>query len=86
MKSTLKMEFETLTVKIHINCLPFVEIELYSEGAILQDARRLVKRRRALRERNPPRNSQLETHQTDETRGRPPTTAPGTCTELLTGR
>src|SRR3989442_2654017 len=53
MRSTPKMEFEILTVKTHINCLPFAGIELYSEGAILQDARRLVKRRRALRERNP---------------------------------
>ena len=31
-------------MKIYINCLPFAGIELYSEGAILQDARRLVKR------------------------------------------
>src|SRR5713101_3609224 len=33
---------------------------------LLHDAPRLAKRRRALRERNPPRNSQLETHRTDE--------------------
>jgi len=48
MKSTPKMELQTLTVKIYINCLRFAGIELYSEAAILQDARRLVKRRRAL--------------------------------------
>jgi len=39
---------------------------LYSEGVSLQDGRRLVKRRRALLESNPPRNSQLETHRDDE--------------------
>src|SRR5712692_4447999 len=85
MKSTPKMELQTLTVKIYINCLRFAGIELYSEGAILQDARRLVKRRRALRERNPPRNSQLEAHHTDETRGGPPTAAPAHAPDVLSG-
>jgi hypothetical protein len=39
---------------------------LYSEGVVLQDGGQLVKRRRALQECNPPRNSQLETHPFDE--------------------
>ncbi|PYV05592.1 MAG: hypothetical protein DMG26_05005 [Acidobacteria bacterium] len=39
---------------------------MYSEGVFLQDERRLVKRRRAMLESNPPRNSQLETHRDDE--------------------
>jgi hypothetical protein len=47
--------------------------EKFSTGkTVLQHTRtRLVKRRRALRERNPPRNSQPETHPDDE-RGRWP--------------
>jgi hypothetical protein len=51
--------------------LPFAGIALYRESHFLQDGRRLVKRRQALRERNLPRNSQLETHRFDE-RGRGP--------------
>jgi hypothetical protein len=44
---------------------------LYGETDSLQNGDRLVKRRSALRERNRPRNSQLETHPDDE-RGRRP--------------
>ena len=51
------------------HCLPFAAFQLYRRLPLLQDAPRLVKQRRALRERNPPRNSQLETHRTDEARG-----------------
>jgi hypothetical protein len=53
------------------HCLPFAAFRLYCHLPLLQDALRLVKRRRALRERNPPRNSQLETHRTDEAAGGP---------------
>src|SRR6202049_1802659 len=44
---------------------PFAAFALCCRLLLLHDAPRLVKRRRALRERNPPRNSQLETHRTD---------------------
>jgi hypothetical protein len=37
-------------------------IVLYSAPVLYDDEYRLVKRRKALRERNLPRNSQLETH------------------------
>ena len=47
------------------HCPPFAGIRLYSERVFLQDGRRLVKRRRALRERNLPRNSQPETQRND---------------------
>src|SRR5579885_2084857 len=56
--------------------LPFAAFRLYFHFFLLHDEPRLVKRRRALRERNPPRNSQLETHRTDESWGNPTRIAP----------
>jgi len=48
----------------------------YCLDQFLQDAPRLVKRRQALRERDLPRNSQLENHRTDEAGGGRAKTAP----------
>jgi hypothetical protein len=63
--------FSKAEVEQMAKALPFAGIALYRESHFLQDGRRLVKRRQALRERNLPRNSQLETHRFDE-RGRGP--------------
>jgi hypothetical protein len=52
----------------------------------MQAARWLVKRRQALRERNLPRNSQLETHRTDEAGAVLRGAAPADFSEPLIGR
>ncbi len=56
--------------------LPFAAFGLYSEDVALQDGPRLLKWRRAPREPNPPRNSQLETHRDDEAGGGRQSAAP----------
>ena len=61
------------------------EIRLYSHFFLLHDERRLAKRRRALWERNPPRNSQLKTHRTDEAEGGPTRAASAYSSRNLSG-
>ena len=65
-----------VTLPLLRHYLTLAAFRLPSYFHLLHDEAQLVKQRRALRERNPPRNSQLETHRTDERPDSPSGAAP----------